>query len=65
LLDQVELIPVRGQDRDAGLRGSQEDEHIIQAFLALMRLETLRACKRARDHTGIRPDLSVRRYQPA
>src|ERR1700689_556065 len=64
LLDQVEFVAVRGQYWDARLRGRQEYQRVVQAFLALIRLETLRARQRARDHPGIRPDPSVRRHQP-
>jgi len=41
LLDEVEFVPIPGQNRNSRLRGSQEDQRIVQAFLALVRLEAL------------------------
>ncbi len=65
LLDQVELDAVRGQHRDACLGGRQEDECIVQALLALMRLKPLRPRQRAGDDPGVGPDLRIGCHQPA
>jgi hypothetical protein len=65
LLDAIEFVSVRGPDRDAGLRGGQENQRVIQTFLALIGSESLRACEDARDHAGILADLGIRRHQPA
>ena len=65
LLDEIEPVAVRGQHRDARLGGNQENQRVVQAFVALVRLETLRAREQARDHPGIHPHLRVGRQQPA
>ena len=36
LLNKVEFVPVLGQHRDAGLCCGQEDQRVVEAFLALM-----------------------------
>ncbi len=64
LLDKVEFIPIPGQNWNPRLCGRQEDQRIIQAFLALIRLEALRPRECAGDHAGISPDLCVRFEQP-
>ena len=65
LLDQIELVPARGQHRDAGLGRCQEDQRIVQALLSPVRQKALRARERAGNHAGIRPDLRVRGQKPA
>ena len=59
LLDGIELGPVRGQQREPGLRCRQEDEGVVQAFLALMPLEALGSRQRARDQARFGPDIWV------
>ncbi len=65
LLDQVELVAVCGQHRNARLRRGQKNQRVVQALLALVWLEPLRPRERARDDAGVRPDLRIGRHQPA
>ena len=65
LLNKVEFVPVRGQHRDAGLCCGQEDQRVVEAFLALMWQKPLRTRERPRDYACVRPDLCVRCQQSA
>ncbi len=64
LLDHVELNTVRGDDRQSPFRRSQIDQRVVQAFLALMRLEVLAAGERSGDHPREMPRLGVWNEQP-
>lgn len=64
LLDEIEFVSIDGEDRQAGLRGCQVDQRIIEAFLALL-LKILGARQHAGDDTGIDPELMIRYRLPA
>ena len=57
LLDQVELVTVRGQHRQPRLCGGKQDQSIVEALLALGRLVALRPRQRSRDQPRLDPDV--------
>ena len=65
LLDEIEFVPVCRQHGNANLCRGQKNQRIVQALLTLIRLKPLRSGQRASDDAGIRPDLRIRRHQPA
>ena len=44
LLDQIEFVPIGGEDRQSSLRGGQVDQGVVEAFLALVFLKIPDAC---------------------
>lgn len=60
LLDQVELRPVRGQYRQPGPSGGEQDQGVVQSLLALRRRKPLRARQGASDQAGHGPYARLR-----
>ena len=59
LLDQVEIVAVAGQHRDARSGSGQKDQRVVEASIALMRLETLGTGQSPRDNPGGDPYVRI------